>query len=81
MTQHITTGPHPGQPGACIAQYNHTTLSHTPLPHASHNPSSHHQFSYHNHIMPNIQQPFTTYNHHYGNPYWGTQGASFPSFY
>ncbi|MEH7503802.1 hypothetical protein V7152_17615 [Neobacillus drentensis] len=75
MTQHITTGPYPGQPGACIAQYNHVTLSHTPHHHSSHNPSSHH-----NHIIPYIQHPFTFHNN-YGNYSWGASGASFPSFY
>lgn len=80
MTQHITTGPYPGQPGACIAQYNHMTLSHTPHHHSSHSTSSHHQFSHQYHMMHYNQQPFTIHNP-YGNPSWGTHGASFPSFY
>ncbi|MED1470802.1 hypothetical protein [Bacillus salipaludis] len=74
MTQNITTGPHPGQPGACIAQYNHHTHSHTHHHHS--NPQSYP----HNHFMPNTQQHNPAYGY-YGTPSWRPPGTSYPTFY
>jgi hypothetical protein len=51
LTQHITTGPHPGSSGACIAEYNHAILPHS-YQEYHHNPN--HNFSHHNHINPYI---------------------------
>ncbi|WP_152681176.1 hypothetical protein [Neobacillus vireti] len=74
MTHHITTGPMPGHPEACIAQYNHKILSHTPsIYHSNHHYSNHH-FPNHNHLIPYIQQPTTGFVH-YGIPSWRTPTA------
>ncbi|MEH7302687.1 hypothetical protein [Neobacillus drentensis] len=74
MSYTITTGSHPGQPGACLAKYNHSTLQHS-----SHNPSQN-PFTSHNHLVPPIQQPGTSYGY-YGNPSWRPPGASYPFYY
>lgn len=67
MTQHITTGPHPGHTGACMAQYNHNTLNHS-------------NFSNPNHVYPYIQQPFIG-QAPYGTPPRQPAGASTPFWY
>ncbi|MFD0824892.1 hypothetical protein ACT8ZR_04410 [Neobacillus sp. M.A.Huq-85] len=69
MTHNITTGPHPGQPGACIAQYNHHTTSHA---------TAHHHSNPHNHQMPYMQH--MNYGN-YGTPGWRPPGTSYPTFY
>ncbi|MFC4800362.1 hypothetical protein ACFPA1_13495 [Neobacillus sp. GCM10023253] len=75
MTQHITTGPYPGQTGGCIAEYNHSTLSHVPHHYSpSHNPNHNPN---HN---PYYQQPMTGPGFQ-GIPSWRPPGGSYPYLY
>lgn len=69
MTHHITTGPMPGHPEACIAQYNHKVFSHTPSSYHSNHHYSNHHFPNQNHLIPYIQQPTTGFVP-YGIPFW-----------
>lgn len=68
MTHHIVTGPHPGHPGACVAQYNHHILNHTPQHHSN------------NHMNPHMQQQMTGQAHN-GSPSWRPPMAPFPYYY
>jgi hypothetical protein len=75
LIQHITTGPHPGHPGACIAHYNHATLSQ--LTHHSSNHSHNHNHIYFN---PYIQQPISGLSP-YGVSPWVSPGSLNPFLY
>ncbi|WP_142384131.1 hypothetical protein [Neobacillus cucumis] len=80
MTHTITTGPHPGQTGGCMAQYNHYTLSHTPSHHSSsHNPD-HNPNHNPNHINPFMSHPFSG-QASYGHPSWRPPASTFPYYY
>lgn len=68
MTHHIVTGPHSGQPGACIAHYNHHTLSHTPQ-------------HYTNQMNPHMQQQQMTGQAHNGSPSWRPPMSPYPFYY
>ncbi|MEO2076365.1 MAG: hypothetical protein ABGX20_13420 [Bacillus sp. (in: firmicutes)] len=75
MSYTITTGKHPGQPGACLAQYNHSTFKH-----GSNNPNHHNPSANHPQVMPVTHYPITTYGS-YGNPSWRPPGSSYPFYY
>ncbi|WP_226529770.1 hypothetical protein [Metabacillus niabensis] len=69
MYQHyhtITTGAHPGQPGACTAEYNHHTL------YNHHNPPTNNHYNHNNNYTP-------YYNYHFV-PTWWQHVPSYPRY-
>ncbi|MDP4084867.1 MAG: hypothetical protein Q8934_09660 [Bacillota bacterium] len=67
MSYTIVTGPHPGQPGACVVQYknHHSNENHTTV-----NPQ----------VNPYIMQPTSGYGF-YRPPYWMPPATSYPTYY
>lgn len=80
MSYTITTGAHPGQPGACLAQYNHSTFKHTSHNPNHHNPNHHYPFANYSQVMQVTHSPMPNYGH-YGTPAWKPPGTSHPFYY
>jgi hypothetical protein len=72
MVKTIVTGPYPGQPGACIAQYNHHSYQHSSPPKSTQQQQL---------PLPNIQLPYSSFQAQYGNSPWRPPGNSFPYYY
>lgn len=69
MYQNITTGVHPGGPGACTAIYNgHTLYNHHNNPSLhSHHYSNHNNNYYFTNSFPSMMYPVSPYSQFYFN--------------